>query len=102
MVQTECKYNNTELSASLKLFHIRAKKLGTTRTTKRQQNLKNGTVRFRLNIDIRKKMEDSRLNAIKQPILIVKGQLNFSSKTSTASKVLLNGTATQMSPSMTF
>ena len=102
MVQTECKYNNTELSASLKLFHIRAKKLGTTRTTKRQQNLKNGTVRFRLNIDIRKKMEDSRLNAIKQPILIVKGRLNFSSKTSTASKVPLNGTATQMSPSMTF
>ena len=49
MVQTKCKLNNTELSASLKLFHIRAKKLG-TRTTKKQQNLKNGTVRFRLNI----------------------------------------------------
>ena len=89
MVQTECKLNNTELSASLKLFHIGAKKLGTTRTTKRQQNLKNGTVRFRLNIDIRKKMEDSRLKAIKQPIPFVKGRLNFSSKTSTAAKVPL-------------
>ena len=60
MVQTKCKLNNTELSASLKLFHISAKKLGTTRTTKKQQNLKNGTVRFRLNIEIRTEMEDSR------------------------------------------
>ena len=84
MVQTQCKLNNTELSASLNLFHIRAKKLRTTRTTKKQQNLKNGTVRFRLNIDIRKEMEDSRLNAIKQPISVVKGRLNFSSKTTTA------------------
>ena len=84
MVQTKCKLNNTELSALVKLFHIRAKKLGTTRTTKKQQNLKNGTVRFRLNIDIRKEMEDSRLNAIKQPIPFVKGRLNFSSKTTTA------------------
>ena len=84
MVQTKCKLNNTESSASLKLFHIRPKKLGTTRTTKKQQNLKNGTVRFRLNIDIRKEMEDSRLNAIKQPIAFVKGRLNFSSNTTTA------------------
>ena len=30
----------------------------------KQQNLKNGKVRFRLNIDVRKEMEDSRLNAI--------------------------------------
>ena len=84
MVQTKCKLNNTELSALVNLFHIRAKKLGTTRTTKKQQNFKNGTVRFRLNIDIRKGMEDSRLNAIKQPIPFVKGRLNFSSKTTTA------------------
>ena len=89
MVQTKCKLNNTELSASLKLFHIRAKKLGTTRTTKKQQNLKNCTVRFRLNIDIRKEMEDSRLNAIKQPIPFVKGRLNFSSNTTTAVKIPL-------------
>ena len=83
MVQT------TELSASLKLFQIRAKKLGTTRNTKKQQNLKNGTVRFRLNIDIRKEVEDSRLNAIKQPIPFVKGRLNFSSNTTTAVKIPL-------------
>ena len=89
MVQPKCKLNNTELSASLKLFHIRAKKLGTTRTTKKQQNLKNGTLRFRLNIDIRMEMEDSRLNAIKQPILFVKGRLNFSSNTTTAAKIPL-------------
>ena len=89
MVQTKCKLNNTELLGSLKLFHIRAKKLGTKRTTKKQQNLKNGTVRFRLNIDIRKEMEDSRLNAIKQPILFVKGRLNFSSNTTTAVEIPL-------------
>ena len=89
MVQTKCKLNNTEISASLKLFHIRAKKLGTTRTTKKQQNLKNGTVRFRLNIDIREEMEDSRLNATKQPIPFVKGRLNFSSNTTTAAKIPL-------------
>ena len=60
MVQTKCKLNNTELF--LKLFHMQ--KLETTSTTKKQQNLKNGKVRFRLNIDVRKEMEDSRLNAI--------------------------------------
>ena len=86
MVQTKCKLNNTELSAS---NCFRAKKLGTTRTTKKQQYLKNGTVRFCLNIDIRKEMEDSRLNAIKQPIPFVKGRLNFSSKITTATKVPL-------------
>ena len=88
MVQTKCKLNNTELSAS-NCFIFRAKKLETTITTKEQQNLKNSTVRFRLNIDIRKEMEDSRLNAIKQPIPFVKGRLNFSSKTTTAAKVPL-------------
>ena len=70
-------------------FIFRAKKLETTRTTKEQQNLKNGTVRFRLNIDIRKETEDSRLNAIKQRIPFVKGRLNYSSKTTTAAKVPL-------------
>ena len=34
-------------------------------------------------------MEDSRLNAVKQPIPFVKGLLNFSSKTTTAAKVPL-------------
>ena len=71
MVQTKCKLNNIELL--LKLFHIQSKKkLETTSTTKKKQNLKNGKVRFCLNIDIRKKMEDSRLNAIGQLIMFVK------------------------------
>ena len=59
----------------------------TTSTTKKQQNLKNGKVRFRLNIDVRKEMEDSRLNAIKQLITFVKGRLNFSCKSTTAANV---------------
>jgi len=46
--------------------------------------LKNGKVRFRLNINVRKEMEDSRLNAIKQLITFVKGRLNFSCKSTTA------------------
>ena len=58
MVQTKCKLSNTELL--LKLFHIRAKKLETTSTKKKQQNLKNGKVRFHLNFDIRKEIKDSR------------------------------------------
>ena len=57
MVQTKCKLNNAELF--LKLFYIfSAKKLETISTTKKQQNLKNGKMRFRLNIDVRKEMED--------------------------------------------
>ena len=88
MVQTKCKLNNTELSAS-NCFIFRAKKLETTTTTKEQQSRKNGTVRFRLHIAIKKEMEDSRLNAIKQPIPFRKGRLNFSNKTTTATKVPL-------------
>ena len=53
MVQTKCRLNNTEL-----LTIFRAMKLETTSTTKKQQNLKNSKVRFRLNIDVRKEMED--------------------------------------------
>ena len=69
---------------------IRAKKLETTSTTKKQQNLKNGKVRFRLNIDVRKEMEDSRPYAIRQlPITFVKFRLNFSSKSTTAANVHL-------------
>ena len=65
MVERKCKLNNTELSSNCSIF--RSKKLETTSTTKKQQTLKNGKVRFCLNIDVRKEMEDSRLNAIKQP-----------------------------------
>ena len=56
---------------------------------KKQQNLKNSKVRFRLNIDVRKKMEDSRLNAIRQLITFVKFRLNFSSKSTIAANVHL-------------
>ena len=83
MVQTKRKLNNTELF--LKLFHIQSKDIGKKSTTKEQKNLKIGKVRFRLNIDDRK--EDSRLNAIKQLITLVKGGLNFSCKSTTATIV---------------
>ena len=46
-------------------------------------------MRFRLNIDVRKEKEHSWLNAIKTKIAFVKGRLNFSSKSTTASKVHL-------------
>ena len=58
-VQTKCKLSYSSICS---IFS--AKKLETTSTTKKQQNLKNGKVRFRLNIDVRKEMEHSRLNAI--------------------------------------
>ena len=92
-MQTKCQLNNTELF--LKLFHIfsaqlSAKKLETISTTRKQQNLKNGKVRFRLNIDVRKEMEDPRLNAIRQLIYtFVKFRLNFSSKSTIAANVQL-------------
>ena len=54
---------------------------------KKQQNLKNGKVRFCVNIDFRKEVEDSRLNAIKQLITFVEGRLNFNCKSSTAVNV---------------
>ena len=44
-------------------------------------------MRFRLNIDVRKEMEDSRLNAIKQLITFVRGRLHFSCKNITAVNV---------------
>ena len=49
--------------------------------------MKDDKVRFRLNINVRKDMEDSRLNAIKQLIAFVKGRLNFSCKNTTAANV---------------
>ena len=69
IVQTKCKLNNTELF--LKLFYIQCKEIGNNKcyevnglTKNWQQNLENGKVRFRLIIDVRKEMEDSRLNAM--------------------------------------
>ena len=84
MVQTKCKLNNTELF--LKLFHIKSK-LETKSSLKKQQNLRRGKVRFRLNINVRKETEDSRLNGIKQLVTFVKGRLNFSCKSTTAANV---------------
>ena len=52
---------------------FRAKKLETNSTTKKQENLKNGKVSFRLNIDVRKEKEDSWLNAMKTKIAFLKG-----------------------------
>ena len=60
-MQTKCKLNNTVLF--LTLFHIQCKEIGNNKS-KKQRNLKNGKVRFCPNIDVRKEMEDSRLNAI--------------------------------------
>ena len=57
IVETKCKLNNTELF--LKLFIFSAKKLETTSTTKKQQYMKNGKVRLRLNVDVRKEIEDA-------------------------------------------
>ena len=62
MVQTKCKLNNTSYSSNCSI--ITAKKLETTSTTKKKQDWKNVKVRIHLNIDVRKEMEDSRLNAI--------------------------------------
>ena len=58
---------------------------------KNNKNLKNGKVRFRLNIDVRKEMEDSRLNAIGcfklNWLPLVKGRLNLNCKSTTAANV---------------
>ena len=56
MVQTKCKFNKSHLF--LKLFCIRAEKLETKSIIKKQENFKNGKVRFRLNNDVRKEKED--------------------------------------------
>ena len=87
MVQTKCKLNNTELF--FKSFHIQSKEIGNNTYYEETTEHENGKVRFRLNIDVRKEMEDSRLNAIKQLITLyfVKGRLNFSCKCTTAANV---------------
>ena len=62
MVQTKCKLNNTELF--LKLFHIQCKEIGNNKYYEENTTWKNGKVRFRLNVDVRKETEDLRLSAI--------------------------------------
>ena len=51
--------------------------------TTKQENFKNGKVRFCLNIDIRKDKADSWLSAIKTKTTFAKARLNFSSKSTT-------------------
>ena len=67
MVQTKCKLNNTELL--LKLFHIQSKELGNNKCYGETTQLEKW--QSEISPDIRKEMEDSRLNAVKQPILFV-------------------------------
>ena len=54
-----------------------------------QENLKIGKVKFRLNIDVRREKKHSWLNGIKTNIVFVKGRLNFSCKSTTATNVHL-------------
>ena len=61
----------------------------TKSSAKKQENLAIGKVRFRLNIDVRKEKEDLWSNAIKKKIAFVKGLLNISSKSTTATNVHL-------------
>ena len=61
----------------------------TKSTAKKQENLAIGKVRFRLNFGVRKEKEDSWPNAIKTKIAFVKGRLNISSKSTTATNVHL-------------
>lgn len=49
----------------------------------RQENLKNGSGRFHLNIDVRKEKEDSWLNVIKTKIAFVKGLFSMQEYNST-------------------
>ena len=78
MVQTKCKLTTLSYSPNCSIFR-----------EKKQQVLPrdNGKVRFRLNIDVRKEMEDLRLHAMKQLITFAKGRLNFSCKSTTAANV---------------
>ena len=62
MVQTYCKLNNTELF--LKLFHIQCKEIGNNKYYEETTELEKWQSEIRLNIDVRKEMEDSRLHAI--------------------------------------
>ena len=75
VVQTKCKLNNTKLF--LKLFHIQCKEIGNNKCYEET------TESWRQNIDVRKEMEDSRLNAIE----VRKRSLNFSCKCTTAAYV---------------
>ena len=70
MVQAKCKLTTLTYSSNCSIFS--AKKLEIKSTTKKQESLKKGKLRFRLNIDVRKEKEDSWLNAINTKIAFVK------------------------------
>jgi len=76
---------NTELF--LKRFHIQRNENENDKNYEETTELENGKVRFLLDIDVRKEMEDSRLNAIKQLITFVKVRLNFSCKSRIAASI---------------
>ena len=77
--------DNTELF--LKLFHIQSKEIGNNKYYEETTELEKWQSKFRLNVDVRKEVEDSRLNAIKQLITFLKGRLKFSCKSTTAANV---------------
>ena len=57
MVQTKCKL-------FLKLFYIQYKEIGNNKYYEETTVHEKWQMRFRLNVDVRKEMKDSRLNAI--------------------------------------
>ena len=65
LVQTKCKLNNTELF--LKLFHIQCNEIGNNKYYEEKTELEKWQSEisprgFRLNIDVRKEMEVSKLD----------------------------------------
>ena len=60
MIQVYERYDGENKMQIEQHWVIFAKKLETTSSTKKQENVKNGKVRFRLNNDVRKEMEDSK------------------------------------------
>ena len=60
IVQTKCKLNNTELF--LKLLLIQCKEIGNNKYYEETTVHEKRQMRFCLNVDVRKEMEDSRLN----------------------------------------
>ena len=84
VVQTKCKLNNTKLSSS------RTVSYSEQRNRKQQELRKNNRTWKMAQWDFAWILTlERRWNAIKQPIPFVKGRLNFSSKTTTATKVPL-------------
>ena len=73
MMQTKCKLNNAVIPQTI----FRAKKLEKKSTTKKQENLKIGKVKFCLNVDVRKEKEDSWLKATKTTNCVCQSPTKF-------------------------